>query len=254
MQVLIIEDEFHAVQYLSGLLRDLIPELTILATIDTVEDAVEWFKTNAAPELVFMDIQLADGLSFDIFKHVEVSAPVIFTTAFDQYTLRAFKLNSIDYLLKPVEPEELQAALAKYSKYHQTQTMTTDWQQLLANLPIHQNDAYRQRFLTKQGKSLTYLLTDDIAYLYSDEGITFAIDKQGKRFVIDATIDRLHTELDPKDFFRINRGQIVHVKSIQQIDSWFSHRLKLKLSPHNEQHEHVVSRDRVKDFKGWLDH
>lgn len=253
MKVLIIEDEFHAVKYLSGLLEELIPDLQILATLDTVEESVEWFQAQPAPELVFMDIQLADGLSFDIFKHVEVNAPVIFTTAFDQYTLRAFKLNSIDYLLKPVEKEELQAALAKYSKYHQAQP-ATDWQQLIANLPIQQKDAYRQRFLTKQGKSLTYLLASDIAYLYSDEGITFAIDQNCKRFVLDTTIDRLQEELDPKDFFRINRGQIVHISSIKQIDSWFSHRLKIKLSPENGSLEHVVSRDRVKDFKAWLDH
>ncbi len=253
MKVVIIEDEFHAVQYLSGLLKELVPELQILASIDTVEDAVEWFQNNATPDLVFMDIQLADGLSFDIFRHIELTAPVIFTTAFDQYTLRAFKLNSIDYLLKPVEKEELEAALAKYTKFHQVQA-TTDWQQLLANLPLQQHHAYRQRFLTKQGKSLTYLLTNDIAYLYSDEGITFAIDQQGKRFVLDTTIDRLQTELDPKDFFRINRGQIVHINSIQQIDSWFSHRLKVKIRPKNEEVEHVVSRDRVKDFKAWLDH
>lgn len=253
MKVLIIEDEFHAVQYLSSLLEEVLPELEILASIDTVEEAVEWFKTHPAPALVFMDIQLADGLSFDIFKHVEVSAPVIFTTAFDQYTLRAFKLNSIDYLLKPIEKEELEGALAKFTKYHQVQP-TTDWQQLLANLPIQQQHAYRQRFLTKQGKSLTYLLSEDIAYLYSDEGITFAIDQQGKRFVLDITIDKLHNELDPKDFFRINRGQIVNIKSILQIDSWFSHRLKLKVQPGNDAIEHVVSRDRVKDFKAWLDH
>ena len=253
MKVLIIEDEFHAVQYLSGLLKELIPGLQILGTLDTVEESVEWFQTHTAPDLVFMDIQLADGLSFDIFKHIELTAPVIFTTAFDQYTLRAFKLNSIDYLLKPVEKEELEAALAKYSKYHQAQP-TTDWQQLLANLPIQQHDAYRQRFLTKQGKSLTYLLTNDIAYLYSDEGITFAIDLQGKRFVIDTTIDRLQGELDPKDFFRINRGQIVHINAIQQIDSWFSHRLKIKVQPEDQRVEHVVSRDRVRDFKAWLDH
>ena len=253
MKVVIIEDEFHAVQYLSGLLKDLVPDLRILTSIDTVEDAVEWFQNNPAPDLVFMDIQLADGLSFDIFRHIELAAPVIFTTAFDQYTLRAFKLNSIDYLLKPVEKEELEAALAKYTKFHQVQS-TTDWQQLLANLPLQQHDAYRQRFLTKQGKSLTYLLTNDIAYLYSDEGITFAIDQQGKRFVLDTTIDRLQTELDPKDFFRINRGQIVHINSIQQIDSWFSHRLKVKIKPVNKKVEHVVSRDRVKDFKAWLDH
>ncbi|MEL6971875.1 MAG: response regulator, partial [Bacteroidota bacterium] len=141
MKIVIIEDEFHAVQYLSGMLTDLVPDLQILTTIDSVEDAVEWFQNKPAPDLVFMDIQLADGLSFDIFRHIELTAPVIFTTAFDQYTLRAFKLNSIDYLLKPIEKEELEAALAKYTKYHQAQP-TTDWQQLLANLPLQQQDAY----------------------------------------------------------------------------------------------------------------
>ncbi|MGH1433141.1 MAG: LytR/AlgR family response regulator transcription factor [Lewinella sp.] len=251
MKVLIIEDEYRAVQYLQGLLNNLITDLEILGTLDSIEASVQWLQQNPSPELIFMDIQLADGLSFDIFKHVNISAPIIFTTAFDQYTLRAFKMNSIDYLLKPIEEEELQAALNKYGQYYQPQV--TQWQELIANLQINQGDAYRQRFLTKQGKSLGYLLVKDIAYLYSDEGITFAIDKQGKRFVIDSTIDRLQGELAPQEFFRINRGQIVHLQAIRQIHSWFSHRLKIDLHPSLGEQENIVSRDRVKAFKAWLD-
>lgn len=251
MKVLIIEDEHRAVQYLQGLLTDLVPDLQVVGTLDSVEESVRWLQQNPSPELIFMDIQLADGLSFDIFKHVNITSPIIFTTAFDQYTLRAFKMNSIDYLLKPVDEEELQAALNKYGKYYQPQP--NHWQELIANLQIRQGDAYRQRFLTKQGKSLSYLLAKDIAYLYSDEGLTFAVDQQGKRFVIDATIDRLQTELDPQSFFRINRGQMIHLQSIRQIHTWFSHRLKVDLHPVVGELENIVSRDRVKEFKAWLD-
>lgn len=251
MKVLIIEDEYRAVQYLQGLLTNLIPDLQMMGTLDSVEEAVRWLPQNPDPDLIFMDIQLADGLSFDIFKHVNITAPIIFTTAFDQYTLRAFKMNSIDYLLKPVDEEELQAALNKYGKFFQPQP--NHWQELIANLQIRQGDAYRQRFLTKQGKSLSYLLAKDIAYFYSDEGLTFAVDQQGKRFVIEITIDRLQTELDPQHFFRINRGQIIHLQAIRQIHTWFSHRLKVDLHPAIGGVENIVSRDRVKDFKEWLD-
>lgn len=251
MRVLIIEDEYHAVQYLSGLLRQVEPDIQILDTLDSVEESSQWLQNHPRPDLIFMDIQLADGLSFDIFRQAQVDAPVIFTTAFDQYTLRAFKINSIDYLLKPIEEKELSAALQKYRQYHRQPQHS--WQELIASLNIQQGDSYRQRFLTKQGKSLSYLLVQDVAHLYSDDGITFAIDKKGRRFVIDSTLDKIQQELDPKDFFRINRGQIIHLQAIQQIHSWFNHRLKIDLQPAPGELENVVSRDRVKAFKAWLD-
>ena len=251
MRVLIIEDEFHAVQYLSDLLRQIEPDIEILATLDSVQESVPWLQNNPAPELIFMDIQLADGLSFDIFRKVEVPAPVIFTTAFDQYTLRAFKINSIDYLLKPIEEEELVAALDKFRQYHQT-SQQTGLQELVASLQLQQKP-YRQRFLIKQGKNWGYLSVQDIAYIYSDDGITFAVDQTAKRLVLESTLDRIQDELDPGKFFRINRGQIVHIAAITRINSWFNHRLKLDIHPGNDQLESIVSRDRVKGFKEWLD-
>ena len=251
MRVLIIEDEFHAVQYLSDLLRQVEPDIEIIHTLDTVKESVSWLNTHPAPDLIFMDIQLADGLSFDIFRQATVEAPVIFTTAFDQYTLRAFKINSIDYLLKPIEEEELVAALEKYRQYHQ-RSPQAGLQELVAGLQLQQKP-YRQRFLIKQGKNWGFLLVQDIAYIYSDDGITFAVDQQGKRLVLESTLDRIQEELNPGDFFRINRGQIVHISAITSINNWFNHRLKLDVRPGNEQLENIVSRDRVKGFKEWLD-
>ncbi len=251
MQVLIIEDEFHAVKYLSGLLQEIEPDIEILTNLDTVRDSVQWLQNNAAPDLIFMDIQLADGLSFDIFRQIEVPAPVIFTTAFDQYTLRAFKINSIDYLLKPIEEEELAAALKKFKQYHQPQAQQ-GLQELVASLQLQQK-AFRQRFLIKQGKNWGYLPVSEIAYIYSDEGITFAMDQQGKRFVLESTLDRIQDELDPRNFYRINRAQIIHISAISSINNWFNHRLKLDIRPDNKELESIVSRDRVKGFKAWLD-
>lgn len=254
MRVLIIEDEYHATQYLRKLLHQTVPDLQVLDQLDSVADSVAWLRDNPPPELIFMDIQLADGLSFDIFQQVEVAAPVIFTTAFDQYTLRAFKINSIDYLLKPVEAEELEAALQKFQRYHSaTAPPTNELARLLSELHLRQEQAYRQRFLIKQGKQFSYLLVRDLAHLYSEDGLTFAIDQKGRRLVLDSTLESISEELDPAEFFRINRAQIVRLQAIGQIHSWFNHRLKLDLQPNPTQLESVVSRDRVKSFKAWLD-
>ena len=252
MKLLIIEDEYHAVKYLSSLIKEVIPEAQIVADIDSVVDAVEWFKNNAAPDLIFMDIQLADGLSFDIFKKVKVPAPVIFTTAFDQYTLQAFKTNSVDYLLKPVDGEELQKAIDKFKSIHQS-TTSFDSDSLLSVLEnFQQKTTFRQRFLIKQGKDLFYLPLKEVAYLYSEEGLTFAMDIFNKRHLINTTLDALAPELDPNFFFRISRKQIVHIDCVRKIQPYFNNRLVLKTQPDSKV-EAIVSRERVKDFKGWVD-
>jgi two-component system response regulator LytT len=252
MKILLIEDEYHAVQYLSGLVAELLPDATLVATLDSVEDAVEWISTNPPPDLALMDVQLADGLSFDIFQQTSISFPVIFTTAYDQYTLEAFKVNSIDYLLKPVEKAELKRALSKYERWNQGQA-GHQLQQLAGLMEtMLQKNPYRQRFLLKTGKDFTVLHVQDIAYCYSEDGLSFALDRQGKRHVLEQTIEKLAQELDPAHFFRINRSMVVHVQSVRKIHSWFNHRLKLDLEPAT-QLEVVVSRDRVKGFKTWLD-
>ena len=252
MKILIIEDEYHAQKYLANLLKTILPEVQILEMLDSVEDAVDWFNNNAAPDLIFMDIQLADGLSFTIFKKVEVNAPVIFTTAFDQYTLQAFKVNSVDYLLKPIDEEDLQKAVDKYQQVYAADT-TFNQESLLKVLhSFQQKENFRQRFLIKQGKDFIYLPVEEIAYLYSNDGMTFIMDIHKKRHLLDTTLDKIEKELNPKKCYRISRKQIVHIQSVAKIFTYFNHRLKLELKPASKV-EAIVSRERVKAFKAWLD-
>lgn len=252
MKILIIEDEYHAQKYLANLLKKVVPSVQILDMLDSIEDAVDWFKSNASPDLIFMDIQLADGLSFSIFKKVEVDAPVIFTTAFDQYTLQAFKVNSVDYLLKPIDEVDLQKSVDKYQQLYGTNTTFNQASLVKVINSLQQKENFRQRFLIKQGKDFIYLPIEDIAYLYSSDGMTFIIDTHKKRHLIDTTLDAIERELDPKNFYRISRKQIIHIQSVSKIFAYFNHRLKLELRPESKV-EAIVSRERVKDFKAWLD-
>ncbi|MEM1121138.1 MAG: LytTR family DNA-binding domain-containing protein [Bacteroidota bacterium] len=252
MKILIVEDEYHAQKYLSNLIKQVVTSAQILDMLDSVEDAVDWFQNNAAPDLIFMDIQLADGLSFNIFKKVEVNAPVIFTTAFDQYTLQAFKVNSVDYLLKPIDEIELKKAMDKYDQLYGNNQVFNRESLLKVINSFQQKDNFRQRFLIKQGKDYIYLPIEDIAYFYSADGMTFAIDTHKKRHLLDSTLDNIDKELNPKNFFRISRKQIVHIQSVAKIFAYFNHRLKLDLKPESKV-EAVVSRERVKEFKAWLD-
>ena len=252
MNILIIEDEYHAVKYLSGLIKQVIPNAQVVESIDSISDAVDWFNNNAAPDLIFMDIQLADGLSFSIFNKVKVTAPVIFTTAFDQYTLRAFKTNSVDYLLKPIDEQELKQAVDKYHTiYTSSNTFQTD--SLRAVLEsLQEKKTARQRFLVKQGKDMLYIPIKEVAYLYSEAGITFLMDIFNKRFIINTTLDAVEPELDENAFFRISRKQIVHIGCVRKIQPYLNHRLSVVTQPASRV-EAVVSRERVKHFKEWLD-
>ncbi len=253
MNVLIIEDEFHAAKRLKKILLELRSTIQILNTIDSVEDTVEWLQQSPKLDLIFMDIQLADGLSFEIFKQVELNTPVIFTTAYDQYTLRAFKVNSIDYLLKPIDQEELATAIGKFEELTTKASSLFDSESLRQILDtFRSNKTYKQRFLLKQGQAWQYLPVSDVAYIYSEESLTFAIDLQGKRHLINTSLDQLQEELDPNLFFRINRAQIIHIQAIKKVESWFNHRVRVYLQSDSSL-EHVVSRNRVKKFKGWLD-
>ncbi len=251
MNILIIEDELPAARRLRSLVEKLKIQASILEVIDSVEDAVDWFQKQVKPDLIFMDIQLADGLSFDIFNQVEVKAPVIFTTAFDQYALKAFKVNSIDYLLKPIDPQELELAFEKYQKHYQ-QNAVYDYQSIRQLMEQMVNRSYKERFLVKMGQQLSYLPVEDIAYFYSEDGLVHALDKKGKRYIIDFTLDQLEEVLQPDNFFRINRKVITGLKAINKIHTYFNSRLKLELQP-SVLDEVIVSRDRVPDFKQWLD-
>ncbi|MBK8562887.1 MAG: response regulator transcription factor [Saprospiraceae bacterium] len=252
MNILLIEDELPAARLLAKLLAEHCPQGRIMATLDSVEAASQWLqKPPTEPDLIFMDIQLADGLSFDIFNQTEVRSPVIFTTAFDQYMLKAFKVHSIDYLLKPVEPEELVRALEKYERFFKKQE-TFDFgsiQQLLQ--AAVQRPQYKERFLVKSGQHLIHLPIADIAYFFSEDKVAFAKGNDGRKHIIEYTLDQLEGCLDPRQFFRINRQTLVRPEAIGKISQWFNSRLKVELLPPANDAE-VVSRERVAEFKKWL--
>ncbi|WP_438423659.1 LytR/AlgR family response regulator transcription factor [Aquimarina macrocephali] len=248
MQVLIIEDESRAANQLQNVLKTGGFEYQLLDVIDTVEDAVIWFQTHPTPDLVFMDIQLADGLSFEIFQEVNVEAPIVFTTAFDQYAIQAFKVNSIDYLLKPIQQDELNTALNKFFKTNTPSVVAPDiLKQLLSSMQVINQ---REGILVKEGSGFVQIKTSDLIYVYSQESITFGVTIN-KRYIIDETIDQLFSSLDPNQFYRINRGQIISKISIQKIDSYFNHRVKLSMLNPRDQ-EFIVSRQKTSDFKEWM--
>lgn len=248
MQVLIIEDEKPAARHLSSLLRQLRPQIAVLDVLDSVKGAVGWLQTFPQPELLFVDIQLADGLSFDIFSKLKQSPPVIFTTAYDHYALQAFKLNSVDYLLKPIDRTELQQALSKFEQSRSPFNM-----ELLEQLrqSIHQ-PKFKERFLIKLGQQLHYLPVTEIRYFYSEDGLVRLVQQDGKKHQVDYTLDQLENLLSPDYFYRINRKFIIHLEAIHKIHLYFNSRLKLELHPSSED-EVIVSRDRVTNFKNWLD-
>lgn len=249
MQVLIIEDEPRAARQLQNLLSKCKFDFQLLNIIDTVEDAVLWFEQNASPDLVFMDIQLADGLSFEIFQKIEVSVPIIFTTAFDQYAIQAFKVNSIDYLLKPIQQDELEVALTKFKSSTQSNTIAPSILKELLN--TMQTSQKRSGILVKEGSGFVQIRTSELLYVYSQDSITFGITNKNKRYIINETIDQLFSSLDSTKFYRINRGQIVAKFSIQKIEPYFNHRLKLSIENPRDQ-EFIVSRQKAGDFKEWM--
>jgi len=248
MQLLIIEDEPRAANQLQNLLKSCDFDFELLDIIDSVEDAVLWFKANPAPQLVFMDIQLADGLSFEIFQKAEVDAPIIFTTAFDQYAIQAFKVNSVDYLLKPIQKEDLDLALQQFLKSNKPTALEPGiLKQLLDTMQVTPN---RQGVLVKEGNGFVQLRISDLLYVYSDNGLTFGVSDK-KRYIIEETLDQFFSSLDSDQFFKINRGQIVSKNAIRKIEPYFNHRVKLSVINPRDQ-EFVVSRQKTSDFKLWM--
>lgn len=248
MKVLIIEDEPRAANQLQSKLKVCNFDYVLLDVLDSVEDSVAWFAENLKPDLVFMDIQLADGLSFEIFQKIDVVTPIIFTTAFDQYAIQAFKVNSIDYLLKPIQEEDLSLALDKFSKSNKSPGIDNDiLKQLLGN--IHK-PKQRSGILVKEGGGLIQLNISDLLYIYSEDSITFGVTSQ-KRYIIDETLDQLYSTLDQEQYFKINRGQVISKVSIQRIDPYFNHRVKLSVANPRDQ-EFIVSRQKTPEFKVWM--
>ncbi len=248
MNVLIVEDEPRAARQLQKLLDVCTFEFELLTIIDSVEDAVIWFDKNPSPDLVFMDIQLADGLSFEIFQNVDVSAPIIFTTAFDQYAIQAFKVNSIDYLLKPIQQEDLEIALTKFQKSSQSNAIAPSiLKDLLGSL---QAPKQRSGILVKEGSGFVQIKVSELLYIYSQDSITFGVTEK-KRYIINETIDQLFSSLNPADFYQINRGQIVSKNAIHKISPYFNSRVKLQVINPRDQ-EFIVSRTKTSEFKEWM--
>lgn len=251
MKVLIIEDEDLAVKKLQKTLSFVDNTIEIAGITDSISSSVEWLQNNEAPDLILMDIELADGQSFAIFDLISVTSPVIFTTSYDEFALKAFKVNSIDYLLKPVQPEDLEMALKKY-KSIRGNAASTDIQSLVKELQqqLFPNE-YRKRFLVKNGQKLVSIAIDSIAYFYSDGRLNFFKTVDNKKYVVDYTMDELEDMLNPQDYFRVSRSFYVSVACISKIDDYFGNRLILQLQPATDK-EVLVSREKVMPFKKWM--
>jgi two-component system, LytTR family, response regulator LytT len=252
MKILIVEDEELAVKKLQKTLAAIDSESIVVGITDSIKSSVEWLQQNPAPDLILMDIELADGQSFAIFNLTEVKSPVIFTTSYDEYALKAFKVNSIDYLLKPIQKEDLEAALKKFHELKSQHTMGFNMDSLVKELQQKlQPREYRKRFLVKNGQKLLSVEIKDIAYFYSDGRLNFFKTNDNKKFIIDYTMDDLEELLDPEQYFRISRSFFVSIASIDKIDDYFGNRLILNLKPAVDK-EALVSREKVADFKKWM--
>ncbi|MEL7160822.1 MAG: LytTR family DNA-binding domain-containing protein [Bacteroidota bacterium] len=248
MTTWIIEDEPPALRRLTKLLAAVRPQLHIAFSGDSIASCARALQTLPQPDVIFSDIHLADGLAFQLWEQHPTTCPIIFTTAYDQYGIRAFRVNSIDYLLKPIATEELTRALAKLDE--RRPALTPDWSQL-ASMIRGQEPTYRERFLAQKGQEWLPVKVADLRQVYSSDGLTFALTLAGQRVLLDDTVERIAEELDPRQWFRINRGQLVHVDAVRKVSAYFNHRLVLELSPAGYQ-ENLVSRARVKEFKAWL--
>jgi DNA-binding LytR/AlgR family response regulator len=250
MRIIIIEDEAPAANRLVKLLHSYDADIEIVKKLDSIESSIQYIETVENIDLIFMDIQLADGLSFDIFEKVNITTPVIFTTAFDQYTLKAFKVNSIDYLLKPIDENELEKALEKYEQlYHKKGNNFSD--KMMKLLQDINAVKYKERLLIKRGQQLSYLKTENMAHCFADGKLCYAVDFNGTKFLLENNLSQLEEQLQPNNFFRINRHLLVNIETIKKVHTWLGGRLKLEIIPITAV-ETIVSRERVNDFKEWL--
>lgn len=249
MNILIFEDEKHTAIRLESILLKLDSKIKIVGILGTIADGIKWFKENEMPDLIFQDIILTDGNCFEVYDKVEVTAPIIFTTAYSEYAIKSFQLNSIDYIIKPYDKAEIKQAFSKFKKIKNSFEIPEKGliQEILSNNKI----VAKKRFLIKAGNSYIPIHSEDIAYLISDEGLTFATLFNKEKHIVDSSIVELSQQMDSSTFFQINRKCIVNVKSIVNITSWFNSRLKLSLKP-DVNEEMIVSRDRTSDFKDWM--
>ncbi len=250
MTVLIVEDEQLAQERLQMLLKAYDDTIQIAGCLEGVEETVLWLNSKPHPDVILLDIHLADGDSFEIFKRTTTQKPVIFTTAYENYAIDAFQLFSIDYILKPVTAQSLAAALNKY-KNISAAFKPHNYELLVEQVKDNFLNNYKTRFLAKVGQRLFFVQAEEVAFFCADNKIVFLTDREGNRFVINATIDKLESELNPKDFFRVNRSTIIHAGVLEQIKPYPNNRLKLQLKNITPNEEIVISRERVQDFKEW---
>jgi two-component system LytT family response regulator len=251
MKAIIIEDEFIAAETLKTLITEIAADIEVTAVLQSIEESVEWIENHPSPDMVFMDIHLADGSAFMIFDSVEIKCPVIFTTAYDEYALKAFEVNSIDYILKPISKAALEKAISKYRKFNgnaiQNQNLINN---LLDNLKRY-NKSYKSYFLIPERDKLIPLALNDVYYIFIDTKIVKIVTSDNRNRYIDRTLDEIMSELDPEMFFRANRQYIISRSSIKDISLWFGNKLSINLKiPVNE--KIIVSKARVKEFKQWF--
>ncbi|MBC5773114.1 response regulator transcription factor [Pontibacter sp. KCTC 32443] len=251
MKVVIVEDEQLAADALAAIVKRLRPHTEVLSKIGSVEEAVQWFTLHQAPDLIFCDIHLSDGNSFEIFRQVAISCPVIFTTAYNQYAIEAFKVNSIDYLLKPIKAEDVALALKKYE--NQQRPLPPDVSHLQHFLQSQQlQQQVKSTFLVKQGQAIKTIPVEEVSYFWAEEGVVFLVTKQNKRFIVNYTLDQLEEQIDSAIFFRANRQLIVHINAVQEVRPYFKGRLSVLLHPSTEK-EVIISSSKAPGFKDWLD-
>ena len=263
MKTVIIEDEKAAVRNLTSLLYEVKPEAEIDAVLDSIGSTIEWFGSHPMPDLVFMDIHLADGSAFEIFEHISITCPIIFTTAYDEYAVRAFSVNSIDYLLKPIHEDRLMQTIQRFEgltknyihDFNQESRMLEILQQLSAaqETSVSVQKKYRTRFLISSGEKLFTLQVSDIAYFYSENKLTFAVTHKNREYLIDLALDRLSEQLDPDHFFRTNRQTLVCIDAIQRIESYFLGKAIVHVQPPFKD-KIVVSKDKMASFRMWLNY
>lgn len=253
MNVLIIEDEKLAAEKLANLLNEISQDYHVIAVLDSVEDSIEYLKREKHPDLILSDIHLTDGLCFSIFSNIEIDCPVIFTTAYEKYAIQAFEVNSIDYLLKPIQKDRLENALSKYLKISNQSSegqmaLYEEFKKLLGN----QTREFKSRFLCKLGNRIKSVPTEKIRYFYSENKMTFIIDQGGQRYPVNHTLDEIDQMIDPDGFFRLNRKYIAHFEAINEIHPYFKGRMKLVLDP-DVNEDIVVSSEKAPLFRAWLD-
>jgi DNA-binding LytR/AlgR family response regulator len=256
MRILIVEDEYGAAQNLLSMLNEMDGDFEVLDVLETVQDTLDWVRSNNTPDLAFFDIQLADGLSFEIFEKAELNFPVIFTTAYNEYALRAFKVNSIDYLLKPINKKELEQALSKFNKIHEIQKDKGEDQRLdgiFKTLEELRSKNYKKSFLIHYRERMIPLSVRDIDYIMIDNGRVKCFCEDGNSWFMDQTLDEIEQSVDPDEFFRANRQFLISRAAIKEVNHYFTGRLKVSLSRECEE-DIIISKGKAAAFKQWLDH